>query len=89
MTREVTDAGAEVEQLRARIATLEAELIEVKAWANRAVAEAQARTYWLDRWHLDLNELMRRPMAGRVRAAARAVRSVVRALRQLRWRLFP
>ncbi len=53
---------------------LEAELVEVQARANAAVAQWQERAYWLDRWHLDLNALMRRPGAAEFRAALRAVR---------------
>ena len=81
------EAAAEVARLRARVAALEAELAEVEAWANRAVAAAQERVYWLDRWHLDLNRLMERPGAAEFRAAVRAVRAVYRFLNQLRRRL--
>jgi chromosome segregation ATPase len=77
----------ELEQLRARVSALEAELVEVQASANAAVAEWQERAYWLDRWHLDLNALMRKPGAAELRAAVRAMRSVMRAARQLRRRL--
>jgi hypothetical protein len=73
---------AEIERLRGRVAALESELLEVQAKANDAVAEWQDRAYWLDRWHLDLNELMRRPITARVRAVLRAVRSPVRLLRR-------
>jgi hypothetical protein len=73
---------AEVERLRARVAALESELVEVQARANDAVAEWQDRAYWLDRWHLDLNALMRRRGTARVRAMLRAVRSPVRLLRR-------
>jgi hypothetical protein len=73
----------EVEALRARVAMLEAQVAETEAWANRAVAEAQEKTYWLDRWHLDLNAMMRRRSADRARAAARGLRPLVRALRKL------
>jgi hypothetical protein len=73
---------AELERLRARVAALESELIEVQARANDAVAEWQDRVYWLDRWHLDLNELMQRPVTARVRALLRAVRAPVRLLRR-------
>jgi hypothetical protein len=85
----VADDGqaAEVERLRARVAQLEAELVEVEAWANRAVAAAQERTYWLDRWHLDLNRLMARRGAAELRAAVRAVRIVYRLLNKLSRRL--
>ena len=77
------DCEAEVARLRQRIAVLEAQLIDTEAWANEVVARAQEQTYWLDRWHLDLNALMRRPAADRARAAARALRGVYRALRRL------
>ena len=73
---------AEVERLRARVAALEAELVDVQERANASVAEWQERAYWLDRWHLDLNALMRRPGAAELRAAVRVVRDVVRAFRR-------
>ena len=72
----------EIERLHARLGALESELTAVQASANDAVAEWQERAYWLDRWHLDLNELMRHPSADRVRAVLRAVRSPLRALRK-------
>jgi tetrahydrodipicolinate N-succinyltransferase len=71
----------EIERLRARLASLETELVEVQAHANDAVAEWQERAYWLDRWHLDLNALMQRRGADRVRALLRAARAPVRLLR--------
>jgi hypothetical protein len=80
---EVNAERDEIEGLRAQVAALEAQLVETEAWANRAVAEAQEKTYWLDRWHVDLNKLMRRESADRLRAAARAVRAVVRRVRHL------
>lgn len=73
---------AEIERLRSRLAALESELVEVQAKANDAIAEWQDRAYWLDRWHLDLNALMRRRGTARVRAVLRAVRSPVRLLRR-------
>jgi hypothetical protein len=82
-----TEQAAEIERLRARISQLQAELVEVEAWANRAVAAAQERTYWLDRWHLDLNKLMERRGAAEFRALLRAVRAVYRLLNTLRRRL--
>ena len=68
----------EAEALRARIEALEREHAEQIARAHDAVAAAQDRSYWLDRWNLDLNALMRRPGAAELRAAVRAVRSVDR-----------
>ncbi|HEV3070389.1 MAG TPA: hypothetical protein VGY76_03065 [Solirubrobacteraceae bacterium] len=77
----------ENERLRARIAALEEELVETQARANAAVAKCQERVYWLDRWHLDLNALMRRPGASEFRAGLRAVRAVGRAFRRAKRRL--
>jgi hypothetical protein len=58
---------------------IEREHVEQLARAHAALAEAQDRSYWLDRWGLDLNALMRRPAARRVRAALRALRELQRA----------
>lgn len=80
-------AEAEAARLRTRVAELEAELVEVEDWANRAVAAAEARVYWLDRWHLDLNRLMERRGAAEFRALLRGARAVYRLLAQLVRRL--
>jgi hypothetical protein len=77
----------EVEQLRARVIALESELVETQARANVVVSQAQERVYWLDRWHLDLNALMRRPGAAELRGALRAVRATTRMIRQAKRRL--
>lgn len=69
------DAGNGLDE-RERI---EREHVEQLARAHAALAAAQDRSYWLERWGVDLNELMRRPAAGRVRAGLRAVREVKRA----------
>lgn len=53
---------------------------EELARAHAALAAAQDRSYWLDRWNLDLNALMRRRGAGELRTAIRAARAVYRAL---------
>jgi hypothetical protein len=82
-----TDERGEIERLRARIEALEAELIEVQARANSAVAAAQEQAYWLERWHVDLNELMRKPGAAQFRAGLRAVRTVGRFFRRIKRRL--
>jgi hypothetical protein len=58
--RPESDAQPELEALRARIAELEDELEERTAAANAAVAAAQDRIFWLDRFRIDLNSLMRR-----------------------------
>ncbi len=64
---------------RARAEALEAELSDRSARANEALAEAQRRTYWLDRLHLDLNALMARPGARRLVALLPLAREVYRS----------
>jgi hypothetical protein len=64
---------------RARAEALEAELAERSARANEALAEAQRRTYWLDRLHLDLNALMARGGARRLVALLPLAREVYRS----------
>lgn len=87
-TSELTAAErAELEALRARVAELERERGEQVARANAAIAEAQQRAYWLDRWHVDLNALMERPGASEARAAIRVVRAVMRQAKLLKRRL--
>jgi hypothetical protein len=84
----LTDAErGELEFLRTRVAELEAEHAELQRRTAAAIAAAQHRAYWLDRWHLDLNAMMARPAATRARAMARAVRSPVRAVREAKRRL--
>jgi hypothetical protein len=70
-----------------RLAELERRHTEEIARANAALAAAQDRSYWLDRWNLDLNALMRKPGAGGIRAALRAVRAVYRLVYDTRNRL--
>ena len=70
-----------------RLNSLEAELVETQARANAAVAEWQERAYWLDRWHVDLNALMRRPGATQLRGALRAIRAVAWRLKRIKRRL--
>jgi hypothetical protein len=81
------DLEAENERLRARLAALEDELVEVQERANRAVGEWQERAYWLDRLNIDLNHLMERPGMGQVRFVLRAVRAVYWRLKRLVRRL--
>lgn len=78
---------AEIERLRREVARLEAELVAQAQRTNRIVAQAQERAYWLDRWHIDLNALMRKPGAAQLRAAMRAVRTVVRAAKKVKRKL--
>lgn len=80
MTAEPLTAGerAELEALRARVAALEAERAEQVGRLQASLAEAQEKVYWLDRWRIDLNALMRKPGAAEFRAAVRLARGVVR-----------
>ena len=73
--------GAAATNGRARVEDLEAierEHVEQLARAHAALAAAQDRSYWLDRWGLDLNGLMRRPGARRARTALRFLRELKR-----------
>jgi hypothetical protein len=72
---------------RDRLEQLERQHAEEIARANAALAAAQDRSYWLDRWQLDLNALMRRRGASELRAALRAARAVYRLLYDTRNRL--
>jgi uncharacterized coiled-coil protein SlyX len=71
----------EVEQLRARVAELEAELADQSARTNALVAAAQERTYWLDRLGLDLDAIMGRPIVFRLYRLAGRTRHLLRKLR--------
>jgi hypothetical protein len=84
MEQLTSEERAELERLRARVAELERERVEEAARANAAVAAAEQRVYWLDRWHVDLNAVMRRRGAAQARAAMRGARAVVRAVRRLK-----
>ena len=66
------------EELRRRLDELERERSEEIARANAALAAAQDRSYWLDRWGVDLNALMRRRGASELLTLMRAVRLVLR-----------
>jgi hypothetical protein len=68
----------ELRELRRRVDLLERERAEEIARANRALAAAQDKSYWLDRWNLDLNALMRRRGAGELLTALRAMRLLFR-----------
>jgi hypothetical protein len=61
----------ELTALRARVDQLERELAERTARANAAVAAAQDRSYWIDRFRLDLDAIMRKRWARGVWTATR------------------
>jgi hypothetical protein len=50
--------------------------------ANAAIAAAQDRSYWLDRWHLDLNALMRTAPGRGLDGLLRALLAVYKRLRR-------
>lgn len=77
----------EIERLRAQVADLQRQLAEQAARANAAIAAAQERAYWLDRWHIDLNALMATRWGGAFRALMRGLRAPIRAARVARRRL--
>ena len=85
--QERSSLKAENERLRARIAALESELVEVQARANAAVAAWEERAYWLDRLHIDLNSLMQRPGANELRVALKAMRATFWRLKRIKRRL--
>jgi hypothetical protein len=51
----------EAEALRARITELEAENAEIAARTAATIAAAQERTYWLQRWQVNLDAVLARP----------------------------
>ena len=61
--------GGELARLRARSEELERRRATVMARTSAAVADAQERGYWLERWELDLDAVMHGPRAGLVRRA--------------------
>jgi hypothetical protein len=82
-TRE-QELEAEIERLRTQLDGLETELVEVQGRANEAVAEWQDRAYWLDRLHIDLNAIMRRPGAKQVRMVLKTIRTAFWMLRRVK-----
>ena len=76
------DQSSKNSSLEARLEALEQERIEQFERTNEAIAAAQDRAYWLDRWHLDLNKMMQRPGAKEFRTLLRTVRLILRYLRR-------
>jgi hypothetical protein len=71
-------AAANGRAATADVEAIEREHVEALARAHAALAAAQDRSYWLDRWGVDLNALMRRPGARRLRALLRWLRELQR-----------
>jgi hypothetical protein len=81
------DEQTELVALRARVAELEAQLTEQQQRTAALVAEAQEKLYWLERWHIDLDRVMRKPGAIQALDALRGTRKVVWRLIKLKRRL--
>ena len=77
-SRRTSDGGGP-EALRVRLEELERERHAQTARANAALAAAQDRNYWLDRWNVDLNALMRRRGARQARAVVGNTRRLVQS----------
>ena len=86
MTTQPSTDHAQLEALQRRVEVQEREHAEQIKRANAALAAAQDRSYWLERWGLDLNELMRRRGASEARAAVRGLRGIYRGFYNLRQR---
>ena len=87
-TQPDTDArDAEIAELRSRVAVLEEELAEQSRRTARIVAESQEKLYWLERWGVDLDRVMKRPGAVPALEAARRLRGVFRLFKRLKRRL--
>jgi hypothetical protein len=74
-------SAAELERLHARIDELERERAELAARTAVLVARAQERTYWLDRWQLDLDALVRHPLRELTAQLRRLARKPLRMVR--------
>jgi hypothetical protein len=74
----------EVDELRTRVAELEAQLAQQTRRTNALLAQAQEKLYWLERWEVDLDKLMARPGAVRALDVLRWLRGRLRRLRRLR-----
>jgi hypothetical protein len=73
--------------LRARVAELEAQLERHAQQTAALVAECQEKLYWLERWHIDLDRVMRKPGAIPLLNALRSSRQVVWKVRKAKRKL--
>jgi hypothetical protein len=81
-----TEQESEVEALRARVAQLEHELAERTERANAALAAAQDRLYWIDRWRIDPNRVLGSRLGQVAYVIARQGRRAMRAAGRVRRR---
>jgi len=87
VSRAAVEDQSELEQLRARVAELERELAERTERAGAAVAAAQERLYWLDRWQIDLNRVMETRAGQTAFLVAKQGRRATRVAGRIRRRL--
>ena len=87
MSLQEQELEAEVERLRARVAELEALLAEQGRATNALVARSQEQLYWLERWHVDLDAVMRKPGAQQGLELVKALRGAVRSVRRVKRRV--
>jgi hypothetical protein len=87
VSNDVDDQTAEITALRARVAELEEQLARKDAETAQLVATAQEKLYWLERWHVDLDRVMRKPGAIPLLDALRSARRVTWEARKLKRRL--
>jgi SAM-dependent methyltransferase len=84
MTTQAPGARQELETLRAELDALRREHAEELGRSDRALAAAKEKSYWLDRFHVDLNALMRGRVARELRTAVRGAQGGLRAKRHRR-----
>lgn len=73
--------------LRARVAELELLLAEQTRATNALVATSQEKLYWLERWHIDLDAVMRRRGAEQALELVKGARTAVRAAKRAKRRV--
>lgn len=84
-----TPPADEVERLRARVAELEAQLAAQAKATNDIVSRSQEKLYWLERWQIDLDTVMRKDGAEELLNVVKRLRVVVRAVRRTKRRVLP
>ncbi|MCW3011144.1 MAG: hypothetical protein JWO90_1548 [Solirubrobacterales bacterium] len=77
----------ELAVLRSRVAELEAQVATQDRRTAAVVAEAQEKLYWLERWQVDLDAVMRKPGAIPALESLKRVRSLVRGSRKAKRRI--
>ncbi|MBA2348724.1 MAG: hypothetical protein H0V81_10565 [Solirubrobacterales bacterium] len=87
MSTDPSPKNPQVAELSVRVAELERELSEQSRRTAVIVAEAQEKLYWLERWQVDLDAVMRKPGAIPALEALKRARGFVRAARRLKRRL--